>query len=343
VNLVAKLNQFYDEQAHKNEDPFVAETARAMVQSYLARWEREDAKTKVRGIEVPFKVALPVPSDLPSWAMPAKTRFVGGIIDSIIERDGRVLLTDLKTTSRLTPAYFDELYTNPQLTQYCFGLYCAGYEKVSCEWDVILKLDTKPKQLTKKVIAELDSGMFYDWPVDVEIPADKQETPYLWGLRLWSSYLEKPGNFERRTYDRDAKELLDFVYASHALQSEIERSQGLGGDLGLVYRKNHHACKSFNTTCEFHAICSGRDPEKLGYKSREKSVEGRDLGVTPSQAGTWNLCHAKWQFRYGERIEPKVNQGTQATALGSLVHEGRSIILQDRLDDPIVMPMEGDQ
>ena len=43
MNLVAKLNQHYDELAHKHAKPMLVETCRAIMQGYLHRWERDDA------------------------------------------------------------------------------------------------------------------------------------------------------------------------------------------------------------------------------------------------------------------------------------------------------------
>lgn len=340
MNLVAKLNQHYDELAHKHNNPMLVETSRAMMQGYLYRWEREDAATKVRGIEVPFSIALPVPDDLPAWCKPTKTRYIGGIIDSILERDGRILLMDLKTTKQLNDLYFKELYTNYQMTQYCLALYCAGYDKVSAEWSVIQKPTIEPKRLTKAMVAELESGTYAGWPVDLEVPEDGQESPRLYGLRLRSWYLERGDRYDRRIFDRSESEMLRHIYSSHVLQSEIERSSSLGGDPHLAYPENSFACRNYNSLCGYHPICSGFDSEKTGFKDREKRVGIGDLGMTPSQAGCWNLCRRKYKFQYVERIEPAVKERTEALDLGSLCHSGLEVLHAARLEDPIVLPME---
>lgn len=339
MSMVSKLNVLYDEQAHIHPNPFAVETARAMMQAYLARWEKEDANTKVRGIETAFCLELPVPANLPSWCKPTKPRYIGGVIDSIIERDGKIMLTDMKTASQINDAYFNELYTNPQLTQYALALFACGHDNVSIEWDVVQKSSTKPKQLTKAAIADIESGHYCSWPVDVEVPDDKQETPYLWGRRLWSWYLDRPDHFVRRSFDRNAKELLDFLFTCHEVQSQMETLVKRGGD-HIYLQRNHFSCRSYGTLCEFSPICSNFDPDRLGFKERTKREGVAETGVTPSQTGLFKQCGQKWWFKYQDKIEPKFKPRVDALALGSLVHLGRERILLDRLEDPIVMPLE---
>jgi hypothetical protein len=343
MSMIAKLNEFYDETAHKHPSPMRCETARSMMIAYADRWEKEDKTTRVRGIEVPFKIALPVPDDLPSWAKPTKPRYIGGIIDSILERDGRLLLMDLKTVKQLSDEYFKELYTNYQMTQYSLALYCAGYDKLSTEWSIIQKATIEPKKMTKPMIAELESGSYAGWPCDLEVPEDGQESPKLYGLRLLSWYFEKNDRFMRRTFERSESEMLQHIYFSHVLQSEIELSALKGGDLNLTYPANLFACKNFNSLCGFHPICSGFDPEKTGFKERTKRDGVGDLGLTPSKAGCWNLCRKKFMFQYVDRIEPAVAERTEALDLGSLCHAGLEILHAARLEDPIVLPIEGEE
>lgn len=338
MNLVAKLNQHYDELAHKHSSPMLVEAARAIMHGYLTRWEREDAKTIVRGSEVPFCMELPVPDDLPDWSRPKAPRYIGGVIDSIIERDGRVLITDMKTATNPDDDYFKELYTNPQLTQYCFVLYACGFDKVSAEWDVVTKYTIKPKKLTKAMVSELESGTYAGWPVNLEVPEDGEETPTLFGYRLRSWYLDRPDHFMRRTFDRNERELLDFLYSSHEVQSQMETTVERGA--GHIYsQRNHFACKSYGSLCEFAPICSGFDSSLLGFKTREKREGVPDTGVTPSQIGLFNQCRQKWWFRYQDRIEPVVRKRVDALDLGSLVHSGRELLLSSRLEKEIILPL----
>lgn len=338
MNLVAKLNQHYDELAHKHAKPMLVETCRAIMQGYLHRWERDDAKTVVRGIEVPFCIELPVPDDLPSWVKPTKPRYVGGIIDSIIERDGVMMATDMKTAKQVKDAYWVELNTNPQLTQYAFALYACGHNRVGFEWDVIIKPSIKPKKLTKAAVSEIETGTYCGWPITEGVPEDGQETPSLFQLRLLNWYMDGPHKFERRFFDRNEAELLQYVYNEHCTQSEMETCSLRGGDPSWSC-KNFCACHSYGNLCDYHPICRGSDPDMLGYQPRQKKDGASDLGVTPSQSKCFNECRQKWMFKYVDRIEPISQQKSDALDMGSMCHSGRELILEARLESPIELPL----
>lgn len=339
MNLVAKLNQRCDEMAHSGCSPLVAETARAIMQGYLHRWEKEDAKVRVRGIETPFCVQIPVPEDLHPDARPKQPRYVGGIIDSLIEVDGVLYATDMKTTSRLSEAYWQELSTNPQLTQYAFALYASGFERVGFFWDVIVKPGIEPKALTKAAVAELEQGTYCGWPVQEGVPEDGRECPSLYQLRLLNWYMDNPQKYERRYADRNEAELLQYVYNEHCTQAEMEICSLRGGDPSWSH-KNFCACYSWGKLCDYHPVCRGTDPEMLGFKPREKREGVADLGVTPSQNRCFNHCRQHWLYRYVQRIEPVVKQKSDALELGTACHELREVILEARLEDPIVLPLE---
>lgn len=339
MNLVAKLNQFYDELAHEHRNPMLIETSRAMMQGYLNRWEREDADVRVRGIEVPFSLELPVPEDLPDWARPDKPRYVGGIIDSLIEVDGVLMATDMKTTKWANSAYWKELDSNPQLTQYSYALYAAGYDRVSFLWDVITKPSIEPKKLTKAAISDIESGVYCGWPVPSDVPEDGQESPELYQRRLFNWYVENPQKYERRAFDRNEAQLLRYVYSEHYMHSEME----LCKDRGVIPSyspRNFNACYSYGRLCEYSDLCTNVDSEMLGYTPRQKREGAPELGVTPSQSKCFLTCRQQWLYRYQQKIERTVKLESDALDLGSACHGGREVILAARLEDPIVLPLE---
>lgn len=340
--IIYRINEHYDEVAHTASDTMQVETARAMILSYAMHYEKVDAATKVRGVEVPFCVEIPKPDDLNPIANTDKPRFLTGVIDSIIERNGRLLATDLKTASRVQDYYWEELHTNLQLTTYAFALAVSGYDNVGWEWDVITKPSINPKRVTKAAIAELEEfGTYCGWPTNESVPEDGDESPKMFGIRLLQWYAENPDSkLMRRSYSRNETELLAFVYESHYSQSAMERSIQEGGDPYLSQR-NYNACTNYGELCEYHPICCGRDPEKLGFKSREKREGSFEVGISTSQLRCFQSCGFKWKMKYVDRIEPKISQPKRAADLGSLVHSGREVYLLHRLENPIVLPIEG--
>lgn len=339
---LAKLNAFYDQKLKEGEDPWDVETARAMMYGYFMKYEREDADVVVRGIEVPFCIELPVPDDLPEYMRPIKPRYIGGIIDSIIERSGEIHATDMKTAGYVSPDYWTELHTNPQLTQYQFVLYAAGYSDAGLEWDVVAKPGIEPKKLTIAAKEEIESlGTYCGWPVGRDVPGDGRESPELYGRRVMNWYEDNPTKFERRFYRRNEAQLLEFIYNEHFIQFEMEQSLLRGGDRSCS-QKNFKACLNFGSICEYHPLCMGCDNARTLYQHRALKADDKpELGVTPSQEAIFQSCRQKWLYRYGtDPIEPIVKKKTASQRLGTLCHAGREIILAERLQNPIVLPLE---
>jgi len=342
---LAKLNDFYDKQQDEGADAWDVETARAIMYGYWMKYEREDADIKVRGIEVPFCIELPVPDDLPEDLRPQQPRYIGGIIDSIIERNGEIHATDMKTAGYVSNDYWTELLTNPQLTQYQFVLYAAGFSDAGLEWDVVQKPGIEPKKLTKAAMAEInDLGTYAGWPVSREVPSDEKESPVLYGRRLMSWYEQYPDRFQRRFFRRNEKQLLEFIYNEHWMQSQMEQTRLRGGGQSCSQR-NFRACLNYGSLCEYHPLCSDQCNAATLYKPRQLVADGKpELGVTPSQEAIFSACRQKWLYRYGEQpIEPVVKVKTKAQNLGTLCHAGREVLLADRLVDPIVLPLEKPQ
>jgi len=344
---LAKVNNYLDEQRQQGADEWTVETARAMLYGYFLRYEKHDADLVVRGIEVPFSIELPVPDDLPEEWRPQSPRYVGGIIDSIVERDGKLYATDLKTASWASDAYWQELYTNNQLTQYKFAMFAAGFEGAKLEWDVVVKPGIEPKKLTLAAKEEVSRGNYCGWPVPTSIPEDGRETPVLYGRRLASWYEDRPDSFQRRAYDRSPEQLVDFIYQQHRLATLAEQLSLKGGDpIYLHGHRNQHACNRFGGgLCDYHGLCSGHtDPAKAGLRLKEASETVRlDLGMTTSQSKILSSCQAEWYYKYQSKLEPMVKKKAKALDLGSLVHAGREVLLADRLENPIVLPLEKPQ
>ena len=341
MNVIAELNRYYDEVKKTEPDKLLVETSRAMMLAYAMRYEEHDKDVVVRGIEVPFCVELPVPPDLPDEIKPRSPRYINGVIDDLHVRNGKLYGGDLKTAKYADDSYFRELYTNEQLTTYALVAMLSGLGNLEWVWDVISKPNIKPSKLTKADVADIERGVYCGWPVPCVVPSDGRETPELYGVRLLQWYLDSPEKFQRRTYQRNETEILNAIYWWHYQLYQAEQSAKRGGDLNLSHcLRNTGACKNYGELCEYHNICSGFDADRNGYKPREKREGGSDIGVSVSQIRTFNSCQAKWLYKYVERIEPCMKPSNWDTALGSLCHKGRELILGARLQDAIVLPLE---
>ncbi len=339
MTVLQEINQYFDTvQGFPEID---VETSRGICLAYALHYEETDGGAVVRGIEVPFSIELPVPDDLDKYCRPDKPRFINGIIDCLVERDGVLSGVDFKTTSWASDAYWGELHTNIQLSTYALAMVAAGYPNISWEWDVIEKPGIKQVKLTKKAQEELEAGFYCGVPCrDCDIAEDGKESPIQYGMRVLQWYLDSSSpKFNRRVYGRNESELLEFVYWQHYQQAMMEQTLENGGGLPYLSLRNPDACNSYGKLCEYHPICCGFDYDKIGFKQKEERPNAFERGVSVSQIRCYNSCRQKWKFKYDERIAPNTFERSKSLDTGSLVHAGLEVYLRSKLVNPIVLPV----
>lgn len=321
-------------EAGSDEERFDVEKARGVTCAYLLYYENDGFKP--RGCEVPF--TLPIEDS--ETGGDTGYRY-SGIVDSIVEdSDGRLWFMDHKTATNPDRSYWQELKTNPQLTQYLLAAFQMDLPVAGCIWDVIQKPAIKPKDLTKKAIAELENGEYCGLPFKPGYQGEESETPQMYGLRVYSTYASQPDKyFERRKQYRSPEQLLKFLWELNQTAKEI----------GVLTKEDrvlpaYSACKSFGSLCEYHQICAGDDPEMAGYRGRQAVVEGDKRtasgSLSISRTSCYLTCRQKYSFRYLHKIEPIRQEYNANLSFGSLVHEAIENWLMGRIKDPIVFPNE---
>lgn len=340
MNLAAEANKFFDqgiEDGSFKVDRYQVEKARAALVAYFLHYGDESSIYDVVGVEVPYSLPLP---EVEENHM--------GFIDYILRRkyDKKIVVADLKTATNPGNDYWQELYTNEQLTEYTLALRQSGYEEITIRWDVIVKPSISPKKLTKDGISELESGHYCGLPCsDTTVAEDKQESPVQYGVRCLQWYLENTdAKFFRRTYTRNEQELIDHI---DNVQSRVERNKSWESDFkgfNILPVKHLEKCKRYGNMCEYHAICSGADPEKKQYRPKEAPKDRVKLdGFSVSKLRCSDNCPREYHYKYIEKIEPIIQPPREALDFGSLVHSGFEYIMRKQMEgvqDLVVLPTE---
>lgn len=333
------VNRFYDEQyasAKCAEHQFDIETARAILFGYMAYYDNDGYKCAA--IEEVF--CLPI-YDLINKK---KTdQHYSGVIDSMLyDRDGELWLSDHKTVGAnqlFGDAYWEQLQTNPQLTQYTLAFRQLGIKVAGFLWDVIKKPTISPKKLTKANIKEIEEHGTYCGHVYLEWRGEESETPKMFGIRLLDSIYEKPEDyFIRRCVRRTDQELMRYGSELYELS---QRAKSFPDNPNKVVR-NLNQCKAFNRLCEYHDLCAGYcDKTNVDFKYQAiPKNPGKDENslivsgsFSPSRLSTLQLCEQKYYYKYVLKIEKRKKEYETALELGTLVHSGLEIWLSHRMCD----------
>lgn len=337
------IQAYFDSEKEKAKTPehlMNVEKARAICCAY-SMYYRDDGFETV-GIEIPF--CLPMYDPETNAQIPDK--FYSGIIDAILRRKGVLYFCDHKTAVNADWKYFQELKSNPQLTQYLLAAKQAGYEVDGFVWDVVLKPSISPKKLTKVAKSELETeGTYCGYPVS-QYNGEEEETPELYGIRVFVEYTERPEKyFIRQSIKRTDEQLLGFLADTALTIHEESRCR----QDPRLFLKNLGACKAYGTLCEYHQLCAEGDTERyqpIPERDRSKDPTGviKSGSFSPSRIGTFHQCRRKYQLRYVEKIEAKRKEYEDSTEFGTLFHSGMEVFLQSRLvpeDQRIVFPITG--
>lgn len=209
----------------------VPAVALALLAGYRDHWYRDHWRDShafggtVVGTQVPFATPLINPD---TWAVIPDVVLVG-TIDAIINVDGKFILVDHKTTSRIDDAYFARLAVDSQVSQYYVGAESLGYDAAGWIHNVIRKPSIKQRK-------------------------DESEVDYI--VRLREDIASRPGWY----YQRFPVTRSDGQIANHLRNvcAEIRR-------IALPDRpQNPDACfKWGGRPCDFWPCCStGTTPEQ---------------------------------------------------------------------------------
>lgn len=334
--ILTDINAYFDQKVlecpYQNRQ-FDIEKSRAIAIAYHSTYRDDQYQTKA--IEEAF--------DLPIYDIatqkPTEHRYCG-IVDAIVEKNGKLWLADHKTTSRLSPMYWDELKTNPQLTHYLLAARQMGLQVSGFMWDVIVKPGISPmvnKNMDKKYLTELETGYYCGFPFAWD--GEKRETPKMYGLRCLSQMIDQPGKyFDRRLIQRSDQELLSYA---KELCYIVKEQEAVKHNPSMQYR-NLKSCTKYNSMCEYHSLCCGEeDLENTHLYQIKPDTEQKERktpvdSISTSRIECYLTCRKKWTLKYVDRVEKNVSTYQDSLEIGSMVHEALEIILGSRMSDETI-------
>lgn len=248
-------------------DAYQQFTALAMMEGYHLRWHGEILTTLA--VEQEFRIPLINPDTLGQ----SRTWDLSGKIDAIVERDGRALIVEHKTTSYdLSPesSYWTRLAIDGQVSGYYQGAKSLGYDVAGCLYDVLRKPSMRPGSIPLvdesgvKIVLDAngDRVRTKDGKKWRETGDSKEgytlqtrpETPEEWYERLRADIAAQPEKYFRRLeVPRLDADLVEYMSDMWAVGREIADAQKSGR-----WPRHTRSCDSYGG-CPYMDVCAGRE------------------------------------------------------------------------------------
>lgn len=236
-------------------DPHAAETLRALMHGYEARWPLEG---ETIGAEVPF--TMPLRNPLTGRASPLWE--VSGTIDALARIDGQVWVVEHKTAGEdIGPgtAYWQKLRLDTQCSVYLEAATNMGLAPVGVLYDVIRKPGLRPYKATPPEDRKYTkAGALY------ASQRLTDETPEDWGARVVADIAENPERYyQRGQVVRLESEITEAAWDLWVTVHAIRSCQ-----LGGTWPRNPDGCFRYSKACDFFGLCTGAESLE-SFKKRE--------------------------------------------------------------------------
>jgi hypothetical protein len=247
---LAALDACADELDDRNAiDEYTLAACRVLIAGYHARWSPEMAEIEVIGVESNFRA----PMVNPATGHPSRTFEIGGKLDALILRRGRVEIVEHKTTTEALDGdsdYWPRLRMDSQISMYHDGAARLGHVPSSCTYDVIRKPTLRPYKATP----EENRRYTKKGKLDARHRAE-DETVAEYAARVADDVLANP----ERYYRRASIVRLDPEMAGHRANvwmvgEEIKLARKLD-----YYRQDPDSCRRFNRMCAYFDVCTGAE------------------------------------------------------------------------------------
>jgi len=308
----------------------VSAKCRALLRGYHARWGASNHEVQVLEVE---EIAM-APMTNPATLRKSKSLYTAGKLDLVIQRDGKRVLWDHKTTSDdiADPCgtYWRQLVVESQPSHYMWLKWLLGDKLDEACWDVIRKPGISPRLFKSKAekAAAVASRRWFDGHLSDEsmhwLQENDRENIEMYEYRLTSEVLVNYDRYyQRKTIPRLDSEVMD--YASELWDS---------GQLLLGSRKHNRwpkhpsSCMNYGRPCPYLGICSGFDnAESANWTTRaqahgELTPEQDRNTLTFSSVRCYQSCPKKFFYRYELGIERIDEEEVEPLYFGSLLHKG---------------------
>jgi hypothetical protein len=231
----------------EDSDPFELVKAEELLLGYTARWGEEDYETV--GVELQFTM----PMINPDTGAASRTFEVGGKIDAVARKDGRLRVVEHKTTSKdisIGADYWRRISaTDPQVSTYLAGARAAGHDVEDCLYDVIRKVGLRPKLATP---VESRRYTKKNGLLDAR-QRETDETPEEFRIRVREDIAADPEKYFARgpivRLERDEAEHAADVWQTAWMIRESKNANR--------FPRSPNACERFGRLCDFFDVCSG--------------------------------------------------------------------------------------
>ncbi len=247
-------------------DAFEVVKAQCLIAGYSARWADEGYET----LAVELRFRLPIEG---------AEYDLGGAIDAIVRKGGRVRNVEHKTTSAdisVGSDYWRHVVTlDPQVSTYMHAARVLGYDPRDTLYDVIRK-PTLPH-----LFATPEEARKYTKPTKAEpIPRlyatqrERDETPEEYAERLTEDIATNP----TRYYARMPIVRLEEDDAEHARDVRGTAALIRFAETHDTWPRSPNACERFGRLCEYHDVCSGITSITDNSRYQTKQHKHEELG-----------------------------------------------------------------
>lgn len=254
-------------------DDFERVRAHELLRGYDARWRADAALHEVLGVEAEYRAPLLNPATM----APSRTYQLGGKIDAIVRRrdDGRVVVVEHKTTSDPIEGdaadYWQGLAIDGQISGYVVGAESLGHRVDEVLYDVIRKVELRPKRATP-----VESRRYTKQGVLDARQRETDETVEEYAARVAEDVSANPGKyFQRRDVPRTNSQIAEFLQDAWQLGRAM-RAMQLDGHAP----RNPDACHRYGACPMWLACSTGTSPADHPAHYR------RSENLHPELAGT---------------------------------------------------------
>ena len=237
-----------------------------------------------------------------------------------------LVMIEHKTTtqdlSKKTAVYFSKLSYDEQISRYHLAQWLMEDPLDQTIYDVIRKITTKPKRLTKADKVEIEGGTYNG----VELPSEdieetlelEREDVRLYQLRVRREVLDNPEKYFLRkgNIQRSTEQMVETLAVLQQIVVDIDNAEAYNH-----WYQNTQACNMYNSACEYLPLCMGiSDPGSDTWVERTGSSISGPRVLSHSRASCFQLCRRKYYWRYVEGIK-RDEASSPALTFGSAIHQ----------------------
>lgn len=269
-----KLSAAFAVMRQHESDEFELIKAEELLRGYSIRWADDGWKavTSAKGapmVEHEFSVELAHP--MTGEVFPAR---IGGKLDALAEKDGRVYVVEHKTSSEdITPgsAYWQRLTLDSQVSTYIKAVKDLGYVDLSgVLYDVLRRPDMEPKKATPEASRKYTKATKTKPSRLYANQREHDETPDEYRARLREDIASDPDSYyQRGTVVRTESEEREAAWDLWTWSEAIMR--------GGYAPRNVEACKTVYGACSYIGVCSGTESLDNTLKFRRAETAHEEL------------------------------------------------------------------